>query len=45
MKYHLIGAGGVGMSALATLVLKLGHVVTGSDRTLGTDIFLHRDDR
>ena len=37
MKYHLIGAGGVGMSALATLVLKLGHVVTGSDRTLGTD--------
>ena len=37
MKYHLIGAGGVGMSALATLVIKLGHNVTGSDRTLGTD--------
>lgn len=35
-KIHIIGAGGVGMSALATLLVKQGHIVTGSDRTLGT---------
>lgn len=34
MKYHLVGAGGVGMSALATLLLKNGHAVTGADRNL-----------
>lgn len=31
-KYHLIGMGGVGMSALAQLLLTLGHKVSGSDR-------------
>ncbi|MCQ2368292.1 MAG: Mur ligase domain-containing protein [Kiritimatiellae bacterium] len=36
MKRHLIGIGGVGMSALATALLRLGDVVTGQDRTLGT---------
>lgn len=36
MKCHLIGIGGVGMSALATALLRQGHVVTGADRTLGT---------
>lgn len=34
MKYHLVGVGGVGMSALATLLLKKGHKVTGADRNL-----------
>lgn len=32
MKYHLVGIGGVGMSALAQLLLDLGHRVSGSDR-------------
>ncbi len=36
MKRHLIGIGGVGMSALATALVKLGDTVTGADRTLGT---------
>lgn len=36
MKLHLIGIGGVGMSALATALVKLGNDVTGADRTLGT---------
>ena len=36
MKRHLIGVGGVGMSALATTLLRLGDEVTGADRTLGT---------
>ena len=36
MKRHLIGIGGVGMSALATALLRLGDEVTGADRTLGT---------
>lgn len=36
LKIHLIGVGGVGMSALATLLFRLGHTVTGSDRTLGS---------
>ena len=36
MKRHLIGIGGVGMSALATALFKLGDEVTGADRTLGT---------
>lgn len=36
MKRHLIGVGGVGMSALATALVKLGDEVTGADRTLGT---------
>ncbi len=35
-KRHLLGIGGVGMSALATVLVKQGDVVTGSDRTLGT---------
>ncbi len=34
-KRHLIGIGGVGMSALATALLRLGDEVTGADRTLG----------
>ena len=36
MKRHLIGVGGVGMSALATALVRLGDEVTGADRTLGT---------
>ena len=47
-KYHFIGAGGIGMSGLAKIVLKNGGIVTGSDmeetdvtaklRALGADI-------
>lgn len=33
MKYHLMGLGGIGMSALARLLLQKGHVVQGSDVT------------
>lgn len=36
MKKHLIGIGGVGMSALATALIRQGDTVTGADRTLGT---------
>ena len=36
MKRHLIGIGGVGMSALATALVKLGDEVTGADRNLKT---------
>ena len=36
MKRHLIGIGGVGMSALATALVKLGDAVTGADRNLNT---------
>ena len=36
LKKHLIGIGGVGMSALATALLRLGHEVTGADRNLTT---------
>ena len=36
MERHLIGIGGVGMSALATTLLKQGDVVTGADRTRDT---------
>ena len=36
MKRHLIGIGGVGMSALTTALVRLGDEVTGADRTLGT---------
>ena len=32
---HLIGIGGVGMSALAQAFLDAGHAVTGADRSLG----------
>lgn len=31
MTYHFIGIGGIGMSALARILLKLGYRVTGSD--------------
>lgn len=34
MKSHLVGIGGVGMSALAVAMLRSGHEVTGSDRNL-----------
>ena len=33
---HLIGIGGVGMSALATALVRLGDTVTGADRNLDT---------
>ena len=33
---HLIGIGGVGMSALAEALVSLGHAVSGSDRLVGT---------
>ena len=36
MNRHLIGIGGVGMSALATVYVKLGDKVTGADRTRDT---------
>jgi len=36
VKRHLIGVGGVGMSALATALVRLGDEVTGADRALGT---------
>ena len=36
MKAHLIGIGGVGMSALATALVKTGVTVTGADRNLET---------
>ena len=36
MKRHLIGIGGVGMSALATALKRLGDEVTGADRNLST---------
>lgn len=36
MKRHLIGIGGVGMSALATAMLRKGDEVTGADRNLAT---------
>jgi len=36
VKIHLIGIGGVGMSALATLLKEQGHEVTGADRNLAT---------
>lgn len=41
MKRHLIGIGGVGMSALATALVRLGDEVTGADRTLGTPNVRH----
>lgn len=31
MHYHLIGIGGIGMSALALLLFQKGHIVSGSD--------------
>lgn len=36
MKIHLVGAGGAGMSALATLLVRQGCEVTGADRNLST---------
>ena len=36
MKRHLIGIGGVGMSALATALVRMGDEVTGADRNLKT---------
>ena len=33
---HLIGIGGVGMSALAEALVSLGHAVSGADRLIGT---------
>ena len=36
MKRHLIGVGGVGMSALATALVRMGDEVTGADRNLKT---------
>ena len=34
---HLVGIGGVGMSALAQAYLDVGHAVSGADRSLRTD--------
>lgn len=36
MKRHLVGIGGVGMSALATLLVRKGDEVTGADRNLAS---------
>jgi UDP-N-acetylmuramate--alanine ligase len=32
MRIHIVGAGGAGMSAIATLLAEMGHEVSGSDR-------------
>jgi len=32
LKYHFVGIGGIGMSALAQITKSQGHVVGGSDR-------------
>ena len=37
-KFHFIGAGGVGMSGLAKLVMKAGGVVSGSDKEQGAAV-------
>ena len=37
MHYHLVGVGGVGMSALAQVLVAEGHDVSGSDRALAAD--------
>ncbi len=53
--YHLIGIGGIGMSGIAQLLLRLGYKVSGSDlkenkntvklKNLGADIFIgHNSD-
>ena len=34
---HLIGIGGVGMSALAEALVSLGHAVSGADRLIVLD--------
>jgi len=34
MRFHFIGAGGIGMSGLAQLLMKHEAIVTGSDQTL-----------
>lgn len=36
MKIHLLGIGGVGMSALATVLKLAGHEISGADRNLAT---------
>ena len=41
-EFHLIGIGGVGMSALAQALIDAGHAVTGADRSLGADGMLVR---
>ena len=33
-RYHFIGIGGIGMSALASILLDQGHTVSGSDLVL-----------
>jgi UDP-N-acetylmuramate--alanine ligase len=38
MNYHLVGIGGVGMSALAALLMKQGHAVSGTDRNLESPV-------
>lgn len=40
MKYHLIGAGGAGMSVVGQLLVESGHEVTGSDRADGKNLRL-----
>jgi len=37
-KFHFIGAGGIGMSGLAQLLMKNNAIVTGSDQTAGSTI-------
>ena len=34
--YHLIGIGGTGLSAIARLLIELGHQVSGSDMVLSS---------
>ncbi|KPK40838.1 MAG: hypothetical protein AMJ78_06780 [Omnitrophica WOR_2 bacterium SM23_29] len=52
---HFIGIGGIGMSAIALVLLRMGHKVTGSDakpsrliekiRTCGGEVFLGHDEK
>jgi UDP-N-acetylmuramate--alanine ligase len=37
-KIHIVGAGGAGMSAIAKILLELGHQVTGSDLRRGASL-------
>ncbi len=41
MSYHLVGIGGIGMSAIAQLLKAQGHTVSGSDRNYDRKLFSH----
>src|SRR5438477_9420350 len=41
---HIIGIGGAGMSAIAHVLLRMGHSVSGSDATEGVPVARLRDE-